>query len=102
MNAFSGGAIGQTAIFALGIMPYISASIIFSMLAKVSPRIEAVQKEGAAGQKKINQWTRLATVPIALIQAIFVYTGVFQGSDEMLAPAIEPGFSLFAASSCWR
>ena len=95
MNAFSGGAIGQTAIFGLGIMPYISASIIFSMLAKVSPRIEAVAKEGAAGQKKINHWTRLATVPIAMIQAVFVYTGVFQGSEEMLAPGVEPGFSLF-------
>jgi preprotein translocase subunit SecY len=95
MNAFSGGAIGQTAIFGLGIMPYISASIIFSMLAKVSPRIEAVAKEGAAGQKKINHWTRLATVPIAMIQAIFVYTGVFQGSEEMLAPGVDPGFSLF-------
>ena len=52
MNAFSGGAFGQTAIFGLGIMPYISASIIFSMLAKVSPRIEAVAKEGPAGSEE--------------------------------------------------
>jgi preprotein translocase subunit SecY len=95
MNAFSGGAIGQTAIFGLGIMPYISASIIFSMLAKVSPRIEAVAKEGASGQKKINHWTRLATVPIAMIQSVFVYTGVFQQSEEMLAPGVAPGLSLF-------
>ena len=77
LSALSGGAIGQTTIFALGIMPFISASIIFSMLTKVSPALEAVAKEGAAGQKKINQWTRLATVPIALVQAIFIYTGVF-------------------------
>jgi preprotein translocase subunit SecY len=95
MNAFSGGAIGQTAIFGLGIMPYISASIIFSMLSKVSPRIEAVAKEGAAGQKKINQWTRLATVPIAVIQAVFVYTGVFHGTEEMLAAGVTPGVGLF-------
>ena len=95
MNAFSGAAIGQTAVFGLGIMPYISASIIFSMLSKVSPKIEAVAKEGAAGQKKINQWTRLATIPIAVIQSIFVYTGVFAGSEEMLASGVEPGMALF-------
>jgi preprotein translocase subunit SecY len=95
MNAFTGGAIGQTAIFALGIMPYISASIIFSMLAKVSPKIEAVAKEGAAGQKKINQWTRLATVPIALLQASFIYTGVFMQNTEMIAPGVDPGIGLF-------
>ncbi len=85
MSAFSGGDIGNTNLFALGIMPYISASIIFSMLGKVSPRIEAIQKEGAAGQKKINQWTRLAVVPIALIQALFVFTGVFLQKTEMVA-----------------
>ena len=84
MSAFSGGAIGQTTIFALGIMPYISASIIFSMLTKISPAMEAVQKEGAAGQKKINQWTRLATVPIAIIQALFIFTGVFLKYPEMI------------------
>lgn len=95
MNAFSGGAIGQTAIFGLGIMPYISASIIFSMLSKVSPKIEAVAKEGAAGQKKINQWTRLATVPIAVIQSIFIYTGVFASNEEMLAAGVQPGLALF-------
>ena len=85
MSAFSGGDIGQTTIFALGIMPYISASIIFSMLTKISPAIEAVQKEGAAGQKKINQWTRIATVPIALVQALFIYFGIFLVRPEMIA-----------------
>jgi preprotein translocase subunit SecY len=95
MNAFTGGAIGQTAVFALGIMPYISASIIFSMLAKVSPKIEAVAKEGAAGQKKINQWTRLATVPIALLQATFIYTGVFMQNTEMIAPGVDSGLGLY-------
>jgi preprotein translocase subunit SecY len=77
ISALSGGAIGQTTIFALGIMPFISASIIFSMLTKVSPALEAVAKEGAAGQKRINQWTRLTTVPIAIVQAVLVFTGVF-------------------------
>ena len=77
MSAFSGGAFAQTTVFALGIMPYISASIIFSMLTKVSPTLEAIQKEGAAGQKKIDQWTRLTVIPIAIVQAIFIYTAVF-------------------------
>ena len=85
MSAFSGGSIGQTTVFGLGIMPYISASIIFSMLGKVSPTIEAVAKEGAAGQKKINQWTRLAVVPIAVLQAVFVYTGVFLQQPQMIS-----------------
>ncbi|MEM8711908.1 MAG: preprotein translocase subunit SecY, partial [Planctomycetota bacterium] len=84
LSALSGGAIGQSTIFALGIMPFISASIIFSMLTKVSPQLEAVSKEGAAGQKKINQWTRLTTVPIALVQAIFIYTGVFLQNPDMI------------------
>jgi preprotein translocase subunit SecY len=84
MSAFSGGSIGQTTVFGLGIMPYISASIIFSMLSKVSPTIEAVAKEGAAGQKKINQWTRLSVVPIAILQAIFVFTGVFLQRPNMI------------------
>jgi preprotein translocase subunit SecY len=85
MSAFSGGSIGQTTIFGLGIMPYISASIIFSMLGKVSPTIEAITKEGASGQKKISQWTRLAVVPIAILQAIFVFTGVFLRNPNMIA-----------------
>ena len=89
MSAFSGGALGQSTLFSLGIMPYISASIIFSMLTKISPAIEAVSKEGASGQKKINQWTRLATVPIAIVQAILIYVGVFQArATEMVEPSM--------------
>jgi preprotein translocase subunit SecY len=89
ISALSGGALGQTTIFALGIMPYISASIIFSMLTKVSPTLEAVAKEGAAGQKKINQWTRLATVPIALIQSLFIYLGVFRADPNMVSQSMQ-------------
>jgi len=84
ISAFSGGAIGQTVLFALGIMPYISASIIFSILGKVSPQIEAIQKEGASGQKKINQWTRLCVVPISLLQACMVWFGLFLKTEGML------------------
>ena len=76
MNTLSGGAIGQTVLFALGVMPYISSSIIFSLLVKVVPALEALQKEGQAGVKKINQYTRWATVPICLVQSIFVIRGM--------------------------
>ena len=71
MNAFSGGAIGQTAIFALGIMPYISASIIFQLLGSVVPSLEAMMKEGESGRKKINEYTRYATVFLCVIQSAF-------------------------------
>jgi preprotein translocase subunit SecY len=76
MNALSGGAIGQTVLFALGVMPYISASIIFSLLVKMVPALEALQKEGLAGQRKINQYTRWATVPICIVQSLFVIHGM--------------------------
>lgn len=91
LSAFSGGAIGNTALFALGIMPYISASIIFSILTKVSPTLEAIQKEGAAGQKRINQWTRLVTVPIAILQALFVWFSVFVPTPGILSGGQTPG-----------
>ncbi|MHC4260993.1 MAG: preprotein translocase subunit SecY [Planctomycetota bacterium] len=84
LSAFSGGAWGQATVFALGIMPYISASIIFSILTKVSPRLEAVQKEGASGQKKINQWTRLVTVPLAIVQSLLVYIAVLAPDPAIL------------------
>ena len=77
-------------------MPYISASIIFSILAKVSPRIEALQKEGASGQKKINQYTRLSVVPIAFLQALFIWFGIFAKNPEMIAANREPGPMLMA------
>jgi len=76
MNAFTGAGIGQAALFSLGVMPYISASIIFSLLVKVVPSLEALSKEGAAGQKRISQLTRLATVPICVLQAFFILYGV--------------------------
>jgi preprotein translocase subunit SecY len=67
-DMFSGGAISQMSVFALGVMPYISASIIFQLLAVVVPALEKLQKEGDLGRAKINQYTRYATVAIAGIQ----------------------------------
>ncbi len=69
INLFSGGALTQMAIFALGIMPYITSSIIMQLLTVVIPKLEAWQKEGESGVKKINQWTRYLTVMLAMLQS---------------------------------
>src|SRR6476660_5946306 len=69
LNLFSGGALTRIAVFALGVMPYITASIIMQLLAVVIPKIEQWQKQGAVGQKKITQWTRYMTVGLAIMQS---------------------------------
>jgi preprotein translocase subunit SecY len=71
VSLFSGGSLSQSTIFGLGIMPYISASIIFQLLTTVVPALEKLKKEGETGRKKIQEWTRYATVPLCVIQAIF-------------------------------
>lgn len=71
-NMFSGGAIEQLSVFALGIMPYISASIIFQLLTVVVPTLDRLNKEGESGRKKINQWTRYATVALSVVQGFFI------------------------------
>ncbi|MGH7501454.1 MAG: preprotein translocase subunit SecY [Longimicrobiales bacterium] len=77
-DMFVGGALSRATIFALGIMPYISASIMFQLLAAVFPTVEKMQKEGEEGRKKLTQWTRYATVGLALLQgygyAVFMQT----------------------------
>jgi preprotein translocase subunit SecY len=69
LDAFSGGAFSQASILALGIMPYISASIFMQLATILIPQLQKVQKEGASGQKKINQWTRYITVIVTFVQA---------------------------------
>ena len=76
LNMFSGGALSRASILALGIMPYISASIVMQLLATVSPALAELKKEGAAGQRKITKYTRYATVVFATIQAIAISTGL--------------------------
>jgi preprotein translocase subunit SecY len=84
LNLFSGGALTQMAVFALGIMPYITSSIIMQLLAVVIPKIEQWQKQGAVGQKKITQWTRYMTVGLAVLQA----TGItYQFNNGLLGGA---------------
>lgn len=70
VSLFSGGNLSNATVFGLGIMPYISASIIFQLLGAMVPAIERLQKEGEAGRKILNNWTRLATVPICMFQAV--------------------------------
>jgi len=72
INMFSGGAMERLTIFALGIMPYISASIILQLLTAVVPALEKIAKEGKAGHEKINQYTRYSTVALSLIQSFFI------------------------------
>src|SRR5215469_4014511 len=69
VNLFSGGALFKLSVFALGIMPYITASIILQMLAVVIPRLETLRKEGQSGQAKITQYTRYLTVGLAILQS---------------------------------
>jgi preprotein translocase subunit SecY len=66
-NMFSGGALSRFSVFALGIMPYISASIIMQLMTVVSPQMEALKKEGEAGRRKITQYTRYGTVLLAYL-----------------------------------
>ena len=69
LNVFSGGALSQFAVFALGIMPYVTASIILQLMTVVIPKLEQLQKEGESGYAKINQYTRYLTVALAAAQA---------------------------------
>ena len=75
-NMFAGGGINRMAIFALNIMPYISASIIIQLMTTVSPTLEALKKEGEAGRKIINQYTRYLTVVLAALQAFGIAIGL--------------------------
>jgi preprotein translocase subunit SecY len=91
-NLFSGGALEQLSIFALGIMPYISASIIFQLLTVVVPQLEALQKEGEQGRKKITQWTRYGTIVLALVQGFLISVALENGQFGEGA-VLEPGWS---------
>ena len=71
VSLFSGGNLSQSTIFGLGVMPYISSSIIFQLLATVVPSLEKLQKEGETGRRKIQEWTRYGTIPLCIVQAIF-------------------------------
>ena len=92
INLFSGGALLQLSVFALGIMPYITASIILQLLVVVIPRLEALKKEGQSGQAKITQYTRYLTIGLGILQSTAIIAlarnpgQLFQGCNEQLLP----------------
>ncbi len=91
-NMFSGGALEKFSIFALGIMPYISASIIIQLLTVVVPQLESLSKEGEAGRRKITQYTRYGTVLLSIIQSFFIATGLEgMSSSNGVAIVLDPG-----------
>jgi preprotein translocase subunit SecY len=100
VNLFSGGALLQLSIFALGIMPYITASIILQLLRVVIPRLESLQKEGQSGQAQITQYTRYLTIGLAVLQSASILAlarnpgQLFQGCNEQLIP--NQGFTQMA------
>ncbi|MCK5749356.1 MAG: preprotein translocase subunit SecY, partial [Oricola sp.] len=85
-NMFSGGAVQRMAIFALGIMPYISASIAIQLMTSVIPTLEQLKKEGEQGRKVINQYTRYGTVLLATLQAYGISVGLESGSGIVADP----------------
>ncbi|KJS39642.1 MAG: preprotein translocase subunit SecY [Rhodospirillaceae bacterium BRH_c57] len=91
-DMFAGGALSRMTIFALNIMPYISASIIMQLMTAVSPSMEALKKEGESGRKKINQYTRYLTVVIATMQAYGIAVGLEGMSSASGAAVSDPGW----------
>ena len=92
-NLLAGGAIERMAIFALGIMPYISSSIIIQLMTTVSPTLEQLKKEGETGRKQINQYTRYGTVMLAAVQAYAIAIGLEQWGTVVITPGFAFRFS---------
>lgn len=97
-DMFTGGALGRMTVFALNIMPYISASIIIQLMASAVPTLETLKKEGESGRKKLNQYTRYLTVLIAVFQAYAIAVGLESVRGSFGPAVIEPG--LFFRLSC--
>src|SRR6204780_1726055 len=90
-DMFSGGALGRMSIFALNIMPYISASIIIQLLTAVSPTLEQLKKEGETGRKKLNQYTRYGTVVLAAVQGYGIAVGLEGLRGSTGSAVLDPG-----------
>ncbi len=98
-SMFTGGTLSRSTLFGLGIMPYISASIIFMLLGNVIPALEKLRKEGPSGQKKIQEYTRYATVGLCIVQGIFymrwMMTAQLPGGDTIMYPAWQGSVLVF-------
>ena len=97
-DMFSGGALGRMTVFALNIMPYISASIIVQLMSAAIPSLEALKKEGESGRTKMNQYTRYLTVIIALVQSYGIAVGLESMRGQFGSAVVDPG--LFFRLSC--
>src|SRR5258708_9148160 len=97
-DMFRGGALGRMTVFALNIMPYISASIIIQLMTAAVPTLEGLKKEGERGRKKVNQYTRYLTVLIVLVQSYGIAVGLEGMRGSFGAAVIDPG--LFFRASC--
>src|SRR2546422_1367379 len=97
-DLFAGGNIRRLTVFALGIMPYITASIILQLLTVVVPTLEKLQKEGELGRRKITQWTRYLTVMLALVQSFGIATAL-QSAQQGFVTNPGPGFILLTMLS---
>jgi preprotein translocase subunit SecY len=94
LDAFAGGAFSQASILALGIMPYISASIFMQLMTILTPSMQKLQKEGESGRKKINQWTRYLTVAVTIVQASAYVTYLRQMGGEAILPSFSAYFQI--------
>ncbi|WP_066664448.1 MULTISPECIES: preprotein translocase subunit SecY [unclassified Sphingomonas] len=91
-NTFSGGALERMSVIALGVMPYITASIVVQLATSLSPTLAAIKKDGESGRKRLNQYTRYGTVALTAIQGYFIAVGLETlGASQGLAPVVEPG-----------
>ncbi len=102
LDLFSGGAITSVSIFFLGIMPYITASIIMQLLGVVIPKLEQWQQEGQSGQKKITQWTRYVTVGLALVQSSGLVIALHEGQQGLLGTAGFTGKDMIPSYNAYR
>ncbi len=91
-NTFSGGSLSRMSLIALGVMPYITASIVVQLAASLSPQLAAIKKEGESGRKKLNQYTRYGTVGLTAVQGYFIAVGLEGfGAQQGMQAVIEPG-----------
>ncbi|MGE3747178.1 MAG: preprotein translocase subunit SecY, partial [Sphingomonadaceae bacterium] len=98
-NTFSGGALERMSLIALGVMPYITASIVVQLASSLSPTLAAIKKEGESGRKKLNQYTRYGTVFLTAIQGYFIAVGLETwGADQGMSAVIEPNSAIFRTS----
>ncbi|URW76148.1 preprotein translocase subunit SecY [Sphingomonas donggukensis] len=98
-NTFSGGALTRMSLIALGVMPYITASIVVQLATSLSPQLAAIKKEGESGRKKLNQYTRYGTVALTAIQGWFIAVGLEAfGASQGVQAVIEPGMAFRVAA----